>query len=167
MEDKENVTAVNTETDSTDNAQYIEAINRLKENSVDKAKYEKLKAENKALLDSVVNGQTIEMPKQEDKKSISDLRDKFFENVQKSATDIQIVKSSLELRDALIEDGQADPYLPLGPQIAPTQLDVEAANRTAEIYKDCIEYANGDNQLFINELQRRMVDVKLPTTTRK
>src|SRR5574344_2918204 len=109
MEDKENVTAVNTETDSTDNAQYIEAINRLKENSVDKAQYEKLKAENKALLDSVVNGQTIDVPKQTNEKSISELREKFFADIQsQKSSDIQIVQDSLDLRDALIKDGQND-----------------------------------------------------------
>ena len=36
---------------------YISAINEIKQNSVDRAAYDKLRAENKQLLDTLVNGQ--------------------------------------------------------------------------------------------------------------
>ena len=47
--------------DSTED--YIAAINELKQNTVERSKYEQLRADNKRLLDSLVNGQQVEMPK--------------------------------------------------------------------------------------------------------
>ena len=46
------------ETGKVDDTQvdYIEAIKNLKQNTVDRSKYDELKAENKKLLDSIVNG---------------------------------------------------------------------------------------------------------------
>ena len=49
-------------------------------------------------------------------------------------------------------------------KIVPTTEDIECANRVAEVVKECIEYADGDSQLFTNELNRRTVDVALPRT---
>lgn len=53
---------------------YLEAIKSLKENSVDRSKYDELRAENKKLLQSIVNGQQVEIEEQKPKKSIEELR---------------------------------------------------------------------------------------------
>ena len=46
---------------STDTSlDYIEAIKTLRETTVDKSAYDSLRAENKKLLQSLVNGETIE-----------------------------------------------------------------------------------------------------------
>ena len=39
-----------------DSFDYISALNEMKQNSVSRSEYEKLKADNKRLLDSIVNG---------------------------------------------------------------------------------------------------------------
>ena len=57
---------------------YIAAINELKQNSVDKAKYDALRLENKKLLDAVVNGQTVEVQASKPEVNIQDLRNKLF-----------------------------------------------------------------------------------------
>ena len=51
------------ETGKVDDTQvdYIEAIKNLKQNTVDRSKYDELKAENKKLLDSIVNGQSVDV----------------------------------------------------------------------------------------------------------
>ena len=59
-----------------------------------------------------------------------------------------------------------DPFLPQGKQIAATSDDIKSANRVAEALKDCVEYANGDSQLFTNELQRITRDV-IPAARRR
>ena len=53
---------------------YIEAIKDLKQNTVDRSKYDELRAENKKLLESIVNGREIEMPEAKQKESIEDIR---------------------------------------------------------------------------------------------
>lgn len=139
---------------------YLAAIKELKENSVDRSKYEQLRAENKRLLDSVINGQTVDLPSAASKPSVDELRKKLFKD--EPVNNLEYCESALALRDALIENGEKDPFLPYGSKIAPTNEDVECANRVAEVLKECVEYADGDPQLFTNELQRRTLDTGRP-----
>ena len=137
---------------------YIEAIKNLKQNSVDRQQYEDLKAENKKLLDSIVNGVSVEVEEQKPKKSIEELR---AELLDENNTNLQYIEKTLELREALIAEGQPDFFLPIGKQILPDDSDIAAANKVADVLKECVEYAQGDSSVFTNELQRRLVDVKI------
>ena len=60
-----------------------------------------------------------------------------------------------------MENGQPDPFIPVGKQISPSREDIEIAEKVAQVYKECIEYANGDSEVFTNELMRRTRDVRL------
>ena len=152
MEDEKSLTNVSGEVGNTD---YIAAIKELKENSVDRAKYEALRADNKRLLDAVVNGQTVEntVKPQVD---IQDLRNELFN--KEYQTNIQYVKNALKLRTALIESGEPDPFLPYGSKIVPTDEDIATANRVAAVLQEGVDYADGDSAIFTNEVQRRTVD---------
>ena len=137
---------------------YLAAIKELKQNSVDRAEYDKLRAENKKLLDSIVNGQSVEVEPVPEKKSIEELREAYLKEDQ---TNLEYITNTLNLRKALIEEGKPDPFLPIGNQILPTDEDVAAANKVAEVLQECVDYADGDSSVFTNELQRRLVDVKI------
>ena len=137
---------------------YLAAIKELKQNSVDRAEYDKLRAENKKLLDSIVNGQSVEVEPVPEKKSIEELREAYLKEDQ---TNLEYITNTLNLRKALIEEGKPDPFLPIGNQILPTDEDVAAANKVAEVLQECVDYAEGDSSVFTNELQRRLVDVKI------
>ena len=161
LEEKE-VSVTGTVEDNTQD--YIEAIQALKQNSVDRSEYDKLRAENKKLIDAVVNGQ----PGQEEpvvskhsKEQIDELRNDLF-NSPKELNNLEYITKAMELREALIENGEPDPFLPVGKQISPTRDDIEGAEKVAQVYKECIEYAEGDSEVFTNELMRRTRDVKLP-----
>ena len=148
-----------------DNTQdYLAAIKELKEKSVDRSEYDKLRAENKKLIDAVVNGQ----PGQEElvftkhsKEQIDDLRNELF-NSPRELNNLEYITKAMELREALMENGKPDPFLPVGKQISPTRDDLEGAEKVAQVYKECIDYAEGDSEVFTNELMRRTRDVKLP-----
>ena len=131
---------------------YLEAIKDLKQKSVDRTEYEKLKAENKKLLDSIVNGQTIDVEAQPQARDVNEIREELFNHEH---TNLDYVKLMLELRSTLIAKGERDPFLPYGSQIAPTIEDEEKAEKAAQIYQECIDYADGDPKLFTQELQRR------------
>ena len=159
-EEKNNVTG--TVEDNTQD--YLAAIKELKENSVNRSEYDKLRAENKRLIDAVVNGQ----PGQEEqvavkhsKEQIDDLRNELF-NSPRELNNLEFITKTMELREALMENGEPDPFLPVGKQISPTRDDIEGAEKVAQVYKECIEYAEGDSEVFTNELMRRTRDVKLP-----
>ena len=161
LEEKE-VSVTGTVEDNTQD--YLAAIKELKQNSVDRSEYDKLRAENKKLIDAVVNGQ----PGQEEqvvvkhsKEQIDDLRNDLF-NSPRELNNLEFITKAMELREALMENGEPDPFLPVGKQISPTRDDIEGAEKVAQVYKECIEYAEGDSEVFTNELMRRTRDVKLP-----
>jgi len=139
---------------------YLATIKELKQNSVDRSKYEELRAENKKLLEAVVNGSSVEAPKQEVVESIPELRKALF-NEDQSLNNLEFAKKSLELRRQLIANGEPDPFLPVGNQIQPSDFDIATANKVAEVLQDCIDYAEGDADVFTNELMRRTIDVKI------
>ena len=146
-----------TGTEVVDNTDYIAAIKELKENSVDRSKYEQLRAENKKLLDSIVNGTPVEV-KVEDKKSIEELRAAYLKEDQ---SNLEYITNTLALREAIIAEGKPDPFLPIGEQIMPTDSDIATAQKVADVLQECVDYAEGDSAVFTNELQRRSVDVKI------
>lgn len=136
---------------------YIDTIKTLKQNSVDRSKYEELRAENKKLLDSIVNGTEIAQPAAE-KKSVEELRANYLKEDQ---TNLEYITNALALREALMAEGKPDPFLPIGEQILPTDEDVATADKVAQVLQECVDYAEGDSNVFTNELQRRLVDVKI------
>lgn len=162
MEEEKEISVTGTVEDNTQD--YLAAIKELKQNSVDRSEYDKLRAENKKLIDAVVNGQ----PGQEEpvltkhsKEQIDDLRNELF-NSPKELNNLEYITKAMELREALMENGEPDPFLPVGKQISPTRDDLEGAEKVAQVYKECIDYAEGDSEVFTNELMRRTRDVKLP-----
>ena len=155
QEEKElNVTGEKVEDMTPD---YLAAINELKQNSVNREDYNKLKAENKKLLDSIVNNVPVEVQSPQ-RKSIDELRAAYLKEDQ---TNLEYISNALKLREALISEGKPDPFLPIGEQILPTDEDVAAANKVASVLQECVDYAEGDSAVFTNERQRRLVDVKI------
>ena len=137
---------------------YLAAIKDLKQNTVSRDDYEKLKAENKKLLNSVVNGQVVEVEAGPAYRDVSIIRDELFNHEHNN---LEYIKLALELRNTLIAKGETDPFIPVGKQISPTREDLEAAERVAQVYQECVDYADGDSALFTQELMRRTKDVKV------
>ena len=140
-----------------DTNNYIEAIKEMKANSVDKAAYDKLKEENKQLLDALINGGQVTQELQKEPVDIDSLRKRLFGG-EAELSNLDYMKTALELREALLDQGSPDPFLPYGQNIAPTDEDIRTADRVAEAIKSCIDYADGDSEIFTNEMQRIMVD---------
>ena len=162
MAEEKEISVTGTVEDNTQD--YLAAIKELKQNSVDRSEYDKLRAENKKLIDAVVNGQSgQEEPTftKHSKEQIDDLRNELF-NSPKELNNLEYITKAMELREALMENGEPDPFLPVGKQISPTRDDLEGAEKVAQVYKECIDYAEGDSEVFTNELMRRTRDVKLP-----
>ena len=139
-----------------DASDYIDAIKKLKENSVDKDLYEKKDQENKKLIQALVDGEQLEKAGEPQAKSASELRKELFGN--DNLNNLEYVSKALDLRKAVMDEEGYDIFLPYGEKIAPTPDDVEAANRVADAFQKCIEYADGDSDIFTQELQRITVD---------
>lgn len=147
MEEEKNVVQDNTK-------KYIDEIAKLKKETVSIEDYKKLEAENKNLLNSIVNDLN---PKKEEDKEVADINELRKRLRKDDPSNLEYIKNVLELRDAVISSGGNDPFLPYGKKIVPTNDDIEAANRVATVLKECVDYANGDSLLFTNELYRRII----------
>lgn len=161
MEEKD-LTSVSQQEEVNDSIDYIEAIKEIKQNSVDREAYNKLREENKRLLNSLVNGESVDV-KKEEPVNIDELRDKLF---NKESTNLEYISNALKLREELMKQGKPDPFLPAGKNIIPTEEDIKTANRVAKVLQECVDYADGDSNVFTNELQRVTVDSVLPKTRR-
>ena len=136
---------------------YIDAIKELKENTVDKGKYMKLVEENKQLLNSLINGDPVNV--KADKGEAVDLPTAVDSLLFGHNHNLDYIRKTLELRDQLIKDGKPDPFVtvdPLNP--VPSQDKLDRAQQIADTFQECIDYADGDVEAFSAELQRRCVD---------
>jgi hypothetical protein len=149
----EELTNVSQQENVNDSIDYIEAIKEMKQNSVTRESYDKVKAENKKLLDALVNGKDIEI-KKEEPVDINQLRKDLF-NKDKQMSNLEYVSTALKLRDALLEKGERDPFLPVGEKVSLTAEHYETAEKVATVLKECVEFADGDSGIFSAELQRR------------
>lgn len=141
---------------------YIDIVKKLKENTVSKEDYEKLKEENKKLANTIANGLTVQ-PKEEPKKAevdINELRKNFLKENQ---SNLEYAQNVLALRNALMENNpEDDPFLPKGHNINATEQDKIDAQNVADVLEQCIELADGNSDAFTIALQNRIVDIKLP-----
>lgn len=136
----------------------MEKYNELKANTVSKDKYNKLEQSYKDLFNSYANGDTYAAAVPEaPKKSLDELRDELF-RPKKELNNIEFISKALELRERVIEETGEDCFVSKGPGITPTEQSYIAAQKAADIYQECLDYANGDNKVFTNELLRRMPD---------
>ena len=138
---------------------YIDEIKNLKANSVNREAYLKLQEENRNLLKTLVEGKSVEATA--DAEPSRDTREIIKDLTSDSQTNLDYIKHSLELHDKRMEEGFND-YLPLGHEIAPTEDDIAAAKRVEDFFRNLIETADGNPDVFNNEYQRSVVDIPLP-----
>ena len=143
-------------TQQIENQQYIDAIRDLKANTVSKDRYNKLMEENKNLLNSLVNGEQLAAANPAQQNELPPIQDLVDEMRTQHLSDIEFVEKALEFRERVLEETGEDCFVSKGHNITPTQESYIAAQRTADIYRECLDYANGDNKVFMNELMRRM-----------
>lgn len=133
---------------------YIEQIQKLKENTVTKEEYDKVVADNAKLVEALTNGKVIEGEKEKKPTRTKEELRKILFDEDSAPNNLDYCKAAIELRDLILAEKGPDPFLPWGKNISPTAEDVECANRVADAMKQCIEYADGDSELFTNELMR-------------
>lgn len=142
---------------------YIDAIKELKARSVDKSQYDRLLEENKQLLKTLTEGAA---PAQEQKPPVAPIdKDKLRQELYGSdneLSNLEYCEKMLQLRKAIMDDGDPDPFVGRGEKLVPDDNDYACAAKVADVLQQCVDYAQGDSEVFTNELQRRTVDVPLP-----
>lgn len=154
----ENVVETN-EAQGNDSQYLIDTINEMKRTMVSKEKYDRLAAENKGLADALKTGQQITLVEPEKEVDIDELRAELYGGSRsKTMPNIEYVEKTLQLRNALIERGEPDPFMPNGHDYQFDQRDQETANLIADTLQQCLDRAQGDNNVFTAEFLRNMKD---------
>ena len=147
---------MNTNPDTSTEQDYIDTIAELRRNSVPKADFDKLREDNRKLMQTLAEGGSIESQETaKDTRSIDDLRRAVFNDAQSNR---QYWQKALDLRDRIIAEGGRDPFLPFSHEYVPTDDDYATAERVAEGMRHCLEVADGNDAIFNNEYQRITVD---------
>lgn len=136
--------------------EYATAIKELKEKTVPREEYEKLRGEHKALTKALAEGkkpQVVEVDTSTEK-TTDELKAFILKN--KDMCNLDYVKNALELRERMLKSGKPDPFAPNSRLKPTTQFELDNARRVAAILKECVDSSNGDPRLFNSELQRRM-----------
>ena len=139
---------------------YIEQIKQLKQQSVPKEAFEELEAEHRRLINELVNGQNSQVVV-EDKPDMAQMRKELYDP-ENQFSNLEYASRTLALRKAIMESGQPDPFLPNGPHAEVTNFDRESAQRVADVLEECIEAANGSNDMFTAALKSRLVEPLMP-----
>ena len=153
--------------DGMDTSQYISAINEMRNNSVSRDKYNKLKEDNRQLLDALINGGQIEVPTAEEKKSAQELVNEFRELAGRKKgkpLDVEFSEKLIEMRDAFLEETGEDLFLPSNP----TDVDYKNAQDVEAFFRTCLEAADGNNDVYEREMSRHLVEYPaLPTKNKR
>ena len=159
--DEQNLEQQTPQTEAENN-QYIEAIRELKLNSVSREQYDKLAQENKTLVKALVEGEQLTTVSENPYRNPEEIRQELWgHNGRTGLSQCEYLEKCLELREACIDTGEGDPFVFNGYFKKPTRDDYETAQHTAEVYRECLDYANGNDQTLITELQRRMNDTPM------
>jgi len=136
---------------------YAAALKKQKENSVPKDEYEKLKAEHEKLIADMIEGKNqplvVDTSKPETV-ATKDLVKKILND--KNLSNREYVKTALQMRNQMLDEGKPDPFAPIGFKRATTREEAETAIRVAKELQDCVDRSTDDvsfNDLLRNKLR--------------
>lgn len=160
MENLENqrIEEIDNQTQET-GVDYVSAINELKKNTVSKERYSELEAENKKLLNSLINGDPYKsVPEHTAPDRIKCLK-KYKEN--NFSSNLEFWKNFLDLREATIVEYGKDPIVTgsynkdtEGHSVEASYGEEDAMVEQMDIIKNCIDNSNNDPETF-NLLMRQ------------
>lgn len=136
------------------NKNAIEALKKLKANSVSKEDYEKLEEQNRQLLDTIINGNgSVVAPSEKEGPTMEELAKELTSD--KRMTNLEFWKKHLAFRKLAMEQGMTDTLVPVGEKVSPTAIDYASAEKTVQAIQECIDASDNDPIAFNNELRRR------------
>lgn len=141
---------------------YIDTIQELRDNTVEKTKYDALRAENAKLIKALANGERLEGTAQPvQKPSAEALKKELCEMARQGARNVDMVSKYMELRQVLLDETGIDYFVPMGSQYNTTAEDVAAAKRVADAYESILEASQGNNDIFTATLMSRTAETPL------
>ena len=137
----------------------IDAFIEYKNNSVSRELYDRKCEEVSKLKKALVSGEQVEQVVKEEKIDLDKLmKDTYTKNL----TNLEYIKNSLKIREEMIKKGMRDPALPVGDQVSTTDDHKRRMDKVAEGLQQLVDYADGDNTVFLDAYQRTVIDPIIP-----
>ena len=133
--------------------EYAAAIKNLKESTVSKEEYDKVVNDKKVLIKALAGEGPVPegVQTQAQKPDIKTLRKEFLEAGETNLSNAAYIRKALELRQAVIDEGGIDPFLPVGAKVNPTPQDIAGANKAAEAFQSWLDMATDPETGKIDE----------------
>lgn len=118
----------------------------------------KMAEDNKTIMKRLLEGGYEESEDNEDTRTIPQIIEEMNSD---KVNDLEYAELALAYRKKCMsmKKNPFDPFCPIGDRYEPTGDETEKAQNLENALKHAIEYANGDNSVFINELNRITSDV--------
>ena len=162
-----------TNTDNEQEQDYLEAIQNLKDNTVSKEQYEKLRAENKKLLNAVLNDQKADNKEEpvetveQLQKELKSIKKDLATAQEKGMSNLEFCSKALKYREKAMKLGLQDPFVPNSPT-GPDDNDFKSAEKVAEVLQNCVDEAKGNPASFRNLFEQAVRDdSKIPIKRKK
>lgn len=160
---------INTETVENNIEQsYADTITQMKETMVSREEYNRSQADNARLLadnqklaKALLEGEKLEREANKPQETDDDLR-KILS--MRNVPNVERARASLELRNRTLAATGEDDYLP--PFLDKSKItaqDREEAQKFADIMEHCLTVADGNNNIFMRELDNCMSDPIIPS----
>ena len=147
----------NENTEINVNENYIETIENLKKSTVPRADYNKIMDDNRKLVEALATSKPtspdVEVPVIPSQAEIDELRKKLFKP-NSGMSDLEFIKTTLSLRDALIANGEPDPFMPTNKDYIDDDYSKERREYIANGLKEIVDYCADDDKLFQSEKLR-------------
>jgi len=139
----------------------LDSVLDVKKNYVPKAKYDRLQEEYKRAVSAIINGDSESQPEVVEKQpTAEELTAMLFGPARKEdMPNIEAVSKLLKLREQIMAEGGADPFVPHGVKIENkiTSADYNRAEYIASQLQECVDEADGDPIAFNNLLRKKGV----------
>ena len=144
----------------------LKEFEEYKKNSVPKERFDRLAKRNEELTHALTHNQEMEeeaqKPKEPNKDKILRLNNELYSDKRKDMTNLDYISKTLELRDAVIEEGGRDPFLPTRGVDKDSPANLAMAERVANGLAQMVEDADGNPEQFNALYQARVEDVVVP-----
>lgn len=140
----------------------VSMVEELKANTVSKEDYAKLKADNKRLMQALINNEQIAKETEP-----FDLPKTAKELLNGDNTNLDYIDKALKIRKYIKDTKGIDVFVNQGAVERPTDAQIAAAETVAEVLQECVDDAHGDAAAFQVALQRRTVDPPMARASKR
>ena len=131
---------------------YIEEIKKMKETYVPKELLEKSQENERNLLRTLVEGETLQSNNKEPETRTTE---EILSDFNKDATNLEHIQAVLELHKKRKEQGIND-FVPQGYRISPSDDDIKDAQAVEDFLEELVKNADGNPDVFNMEYQKRV-----------